>query len=43
MMILKHFPTIRSDGEQRVGVREWINHPNYHYPDNDFAILKLRR
>ena len=43
MMILKHFPTIRSDGEQRVGVKEWISHPNYRGNDNDFAILKLSR
>ena len=37
---------LRSDEQQRVGVREWISHPNFvddNAKDNDFAILKLSR
>ena len=44
--VKKFANNLRSDGGQRVWVREWISHPNYHiitFYDNDFAILKLSR
>ena len=42
----KSLQNLRSDEQQRVGVREWISHPNFvddNAKDNDFAILKLSR